>query len=82
MARTIVGATSLILAALLLVPGSLRLWGFLGSHLATRHIQYLPEPLAEFVVFIDGRPVNGDTLLLIATLAGVVFALAGLRILR
>jgi hypothetical protein len=50
MLRTIIGVACLILAVLLLVPGGLRLWGFLEMRRATQHIQHLPEPQAEIIM--------------------------------
>ena len=76
MLRTIICVACLILAVLLLVPGGLRLWGFLEMRRATQHIQHLPEPQAEIIMSVTGRVIDSDTVPVIATVICIAFVLA------
>lgn len=48
---------------------------------AAHDVHLLQEPQADIVAAIAGQPVDGDTILLIMAVLGIIVALAGIRIL-
>ena len=81
MLRTIIGVMCLMIGLLLLVPGELRLWEFGKSYRATYDVP-LVEPQATLHSYLFGQPIEGDAILLLITIVGIIFAVVGIRILR
>jgi hypothetical protein len=80
--RTVLVVACFILGSALLIPPSLRLWKFVAARLAPPEIQYLPDPLVNFVLFLNGREIGDVTVLATATAVGAALLLAGLRLYR
>jgi hypothetical protein len=80
--RTILAVACFILGSALLIPASLRLWKFLATRLAPPETQYLPDPLVNYVLYLNGRAIGDVTVLMMATVAGAALLLAGLRMVR
>jgi hypothetical protein len=80
--RAILAAACFILGTALLIPGGLRLWTFAAARMAPPEISYLPEPLATYVLYLNGRAIGDVTVLATATIVGSVLLLAALRIAR
>jgi hypothetical protein len=82
LSRTILAAACFILGTALLIPVSLRLWTFVTARLAPREITYLPEPLVNYVLYLNDRAIGDVTLLTTAGVVGAALLLAGLGIAR
>src|SRR5215470_3225555 len=63
LSRTILAAACFILGSVLLIPAGLRLWTFVAARLAPPEIQYLREPLTNFVLYLNGREIGDATVL-------------------
>jgi hypothetical protein len=81
MLRAFIGAVCVVAGLLLLAPGGLELWYFGKSIWAAHDVHLLQEPQADIVAVIAGQPVDGDTILQIMAVLGIIVALAGIRIL-
>ena len=82
MLRAFIGAVCVVVGLLLLAPGALELWHFGKSIWAAHDVHLLQEPQADIVAAIADQPVDGDTILLIMAVIGIIFALVGIRNLR
>jgi len=82
LSRTILAVACFVLGSALLIPAGLRLWTFLAAHLAPPEIAHLPEPIANYVLYLNGRETSDTTVLTAAAVVGAVFLLAGLSIVR
>jgi len=82
LSRTILAAACFILGTALLIPMSLRLWAFVAARLWPPKITYLPEPLVNYVLYLNGREIGEATVLTAAVIVGAVFLVAGLMIAR
>jgi hypothetical protein len=80
--QTVLVVACFILGSALLIPLSLRLWKFVAALLAPPEIPYLPDPLVNFVLFLNGREIGDVMVLTMATVVGAALLLAGLRMVR
>jgi hypothetical protein len=80
--RTALAAACFILGSALLIPPSPRLWKFVAARLAPPEVPYLPDPLVNFVLYLNGRAIGDVTVLTMATVVGAALLLAGLRLYR
>jgi hypothetical protein len=82
LSRTVIAAACFILGGALLIPGGLWLWTFVAARLAPPDIRYLPEPLTNYVLSVNGREIGDVTVLTAAAVLGAALLLAGLSIAR
>jgi len=82
LSRTILAAVCFILGSAFLIPAGLRLWSFVWARLSPPKIAYLPEPLANYVLYLNGRAIGDMTVLTTAAVVGAALLLAGLSIVR
>ena len=74
----ILATLCLLVGGLFLIPAAGRLSQWLRSH----ETQTLPEPAVSFVLLLNDQPISSDAVIAVASIAGAVIVLIGLRVLR
>jgi predicted cation transporter len=82
LSRTVLAAACFVLGSALLIPLGLPLWTFVAARLSPPEITYLPEPLVNYVLYLNGRAIGDVTVLAMAAVFGAALLLAGLKIVR
>src|SRR5215470_11020649 len=82
LSRTVVAVACFVLGGALVIPAGLRLWKFAVARLAPPEIPFLPEPLHNFVLYLNGQEIGEVTVLTTASVAGAALLLAGVMMVR